>query len=73
MFFLWATETQEGLLLFQCWNTCYGVGLEQGLQRVKLPALLCNALACCASLDVDCGLSCVDMHHAANDLCSAHN
>jgi hypothetical protein len=72
-FFLWATQTQEGLLLLQCWNTCFCVGFEQGLQGVKLPALLCNALACCASLNVGCVFCCVGLHHAANDLCSAHD
>jgi hypothetical protein len=69
----WSTETQEGLLLLQCWDACLCVGFEQGLQCVELATLLRNALACCASLKVGCVFCCVGLHHAADDLGSAHN
>ena len=40
----------------------YQFQLEQGLQGIKLPALLCNACACCACLDT-CGFGCrISLH-----------
>jgi hypothetical protein len=37
---LWATKAKEGLLLLQCWNACFCIGLEQGLKSVELATLL---------------------------------
>ena len=65
---LWSLQAKQCLLLSQCWKACLLVRLEQGLQGIELPALLCHASFCCACLNT-CGLACcIGLHQAADQL-----